>query len=304
MAYQTGEAEVEAELEWLDREGNQQGNLGDAALYRSPLISPTGEHAAVTIREAGSGTLDLWIYEIERDLRTRFTFEAGNEFWPVWSPDGDTLAFAADPEAGPFDIYRKSVGGAGESELVYSSDVNKFPTSWSPDGKELAFFQPGGEGQEMDIWILPLDGTGEPRPFRQTQFFDVLPAFSPDGRWMTFISNESGEAQLYVTPYPGPGRKWQISESSGSYYYWRADGREIVYVQNDGQLVAVEVDPSGDTFVIGRSRRLFQTAAPEIGGAFFTPTPDFQRFLSAGSQDQQASSLIRLVVNWTAEIPG
>ncbi len=300
LAFQTGEAESEITLGWLDREGNPAGILGDPAIYRTAAISPDGSHAAVTVRDASAGTYDLWVFELARNLRTRFTFDPGNEFFPVWSPDGRYLYYASDKE-GPTDIYRKAISGTQLEEVVYASEAAILPNDISPDGEYLAFSQQGEE-TTWDYWILPLGGEREPRVFRQTQFMEGFGSFSPDGRWMLYWSRESGDNEIYVTSFPEPGRLWQISTGTGVYSFWRRDGGEIFYVDNQGKIMAVEVDPRGDSFQVGPAQELFEHTVPEVGGAHFAVLPDGSRFLTVSSNEQRASSHLNLVVNWTAEL--
>ncbi len=299
LLYQTGSAVSGTTIEWRDRNGQVGGSLGEPAVVRTAMISPDDTMAAVVQAEE-SGAYDIWMQDIERDLRTRFTFDPGVEFWPAWSSDSQYLYFYSDRE-GTGDIYRKAVGGVGEVELVYSSERDKFPSSLSPDGRYLAYSVTNPETQ-LDLFVLPLEEGGEPVVFRQTEFSEGVGMISPDGRWIAYASNESGDWQVYVSTFPEPGRRWQVSTNPASYAFWRSDGREIVYAELTGNLVSVEVDPTGETFQIGQSQSLFSIAPSTAGGAWFSLTSDAERILVVPNQAQQGDNLLNLVINWPAEL--
>jgi Tol biopolymer transport system component len=139
-------------------------------------------------------------------------------------------------------------------------------------------------------------------PFRKTEFSEAVGMISPDGRWMVYASDESGDWHVYVSTFPEPTRRWQISTRPGSYAFWRQDGREIVYTEITGNLVAVDIDTTGQTLQIGESRSLFDVAPPTAGGAWFSVSSDAQRILVVPNQAQQGDSLLNLVVNWPTEL--
>jgi len=300
LTYQTGSAETSTTLEWRDRVGNSVGELGDAALYRVVALSPDGSSVATEIVEMEGGTFDLWIYEVERNIRTRFTFDPAGDVSPVWSPDGSQVYFASDRDQG-FDVYRKPLSGIGEVELVYSGDGNSFPQSVSPDGKYLCVLL-NSKTTNGDLLLVPLDGDGSPTVFRQTEFNESGAKISPDGRWIVYHSDESGDFEVYVTTFPVAGRKWQISSGNGVYPEWRADGGEIVYSDFAGGLVAVQVDGAGETFRVGAAEPLFSIRPPEAGGPYYSVSADDQRFLVIPNVSQQADTLLNLVVNWPTQI--
>jgi serine/threonine protein kinase len=302
LAFLTGKAKNETTLEWRDRTGKTVAPLGDAATYRSARLSPDGKYAVAQINDPSLGTHDLWIYEIARGLKTRFTFDPAEDVMPAWAPDSRTVYFASNPK-GRYDVFRKAIEGAGEVELVYSGEPGTLPSSISPDGRNLLATR-SSDATKSDIWVLPLEPQGEPKLFRQTEFSEVAGSFSPDGRWVAYFSDESGEWEVYVTPFPGPGRRWQVSTRSGGYPQWRADGREIVYVQTDGQLASAEVSAEGDSFRVGTVAPLFRFAVPSDGGPAFSLAPDGSRFLVVPSTTQRVGGLLSLVVGWPRELEG
>jgi Tol biopolymer transport system component len=298
LIYQTSLGPATSKLVWLDRDGKPQGTLGESADFVEVSLSPDGKRAAATIRDAASGNRDVWIYDLARNLGTRFTFDPSNENSPLWSPDGDWLAYSSSRK-GHEDIYRKAVAGSSEEELLVESKTDKEPFAWSPDGRFLAYT--GIEKDtKYDIFVLPLDGDRKPQVFLQTPFAEYPAAFSPDGRWLVYGSDESGKLQLYVTSFPRPGRKWQVSREEGAYAYWSKDGKEILYHGFSGQIWAVEVAERADSLDIGAPKPLFKISVPpKPNGAEISPTTDHQRFLVL-DHGQKPNTLLNMVVNWNA----
>ena len=297
LTFQTGSAIAETTLEWRDRSGRSEGSLGDAALYRLARISPDESHVMVQVVDVESGTQDLWVYEVDRGIRTRFTFDPLADVSPVWSPDGETVYFSSN-RGGKFDIYRKPLSGVGEAELVAEFEGNAFPTSVSPDHRLLAV---GADGADSgDIQIVDLEQGGETSVFRQTEFNEGGAVISPDGRWVAYHSDEGGDFAVFVTTFPKESRKWQVSTAQGVYPEWRHDGREIVYTDYNGMLHAVKVDGSGTTFKVGESDTLFAIEPPDQGGSFFSLSADAERILVIPGVTQQANTLLNLVIDWPA----
>jgi Tol biopolymer transport system component len=300
LAYQTGDAVAETILEWRDRSGRPTGVLGDNALYRVATLSPDDRFAVAQAVDPEGGAYDLWIYEIARNIRTRFTFDSNGDVAPVWSPDGAMIYFASN-RGGEFAVFRKPLSGVGEVELLAEFENNAFPESASPDGRFLSVLS-AGEKSGGDIHLIDLEDGNQKTPFRTTEFNEGGTAISPDGRWIAYHSDESGDFEVFVTTFPTAGRKWQISTSNGVYPEWRADGREIIYSDFGGNLVAVQVDGSSDTFDVGASEALFLIEAPEQGGAHYTTSADGERFLVVPGVTQQADTLLHLVVNWPVQL--
>ncbi len=194
-------------------------------------------------------------------------------------------------------MYAKDVDGSGEVELIYVGERDVFPNGITPDGKTLVLLATGGD-TATDIWLLPVERDSEPSVFRQTEFSEGVGIVSPDGRWLSYNSNESGEFEVYVTTFPEPGRRWQISTDSGGYAFWRGDGSEIIYTEMDGRLMVAEVSSSGNNFTVGKVEPLFNIQPPSAGGPSYHPTADGQRFLVVPSTIQRADTLLNLMVNW------
>ena len=291
LVYQLDTPDVVGQLTWVDRSGNELGTLGEPSVYGNPVFSPNAEYLAVEDWSSGE-TADLWIFEVARGVRTRFTLGPGTESGAVWTPDGKSIVYSSDA-AGRFDIYRKSVDGAEEAELLLQSPVDKSPTSISPDGRFLLF------DQERGIWLLPLDGESEARPFIDGELTEFDGRFSPDGRWVAYVSTESQQPEVYVVPFPGPGRRYQVSTATGMGGDWSADGREIVFGTENG-IFAVAMEATGSSLRIGPPELLFGVEDFTGGG----PLPDHQRFIGLKTLGTPEIASLALVMNWTAELDG
>ncbi len=300
LVYQTGEQEVTSQLQWFDRDGRLVAEIGDAGLYDHVALSPDGKTAALVVFDTTLGANDIYLMDVERGLRTRFTFDKASDTLPVWSPDGQSLIFASRRN-GTQAIYRKSIGGTGEVELVYQTDVDVFPSSWSTDGRYLAFDQPG-QRTGSDQWVLDLENGPSAKLFYQTEAEDGVGTFSPDGRWFAYWSQESGRGEIYVAPFPGPGRRVQVSANSGTWMQWRADGREVFFQEENGALKRVEVDGRGDTFTVGAVEDVVDLRLPALTGKTFSITADGEQVLAAISSQDVQSPFVDLVVGWTTEL--
>ncbi len=300
LVYQTGGREVGRRLHWFDRNDISTGQIGDEAVYEHVVLSPDGSTAAVVILDTLTGKEDIWLVDLESGLRSRFTFDKANDSYPVWSPDGKSLVFASR-RSGTRAIYRKPVAGLGDVALLYSADVDIFPNSWSPDGRFIAFNQPGQE-LDPDLWILDLEGGPSAELFYQTETAGAAARFSPDGRWLAYWSQESGRGEVYVTPFPGPGRRWQVSRNSGTWFEWRADGREIFFQEENGPLKSVSVDGRGASFSIGAEELRMTLGISTDSGAKFSVAPDGQKILAVINSKDAHSTALNLVVGWTREL--
>lgn len=291
----------ETELRWFDRSGKNLGTVGQPADYSSPALSPDGTRVVVGIKKGGAGR-SLWVFDLRRGTSSRFTFDPADEFNPLWSRDSSQIIFTS-AQQGVRDIYEKAASGLGNSEVVFESkDQQKNVVDWSPDGRYVVYditTAPAG------LWILPLFGDRKPFPFIQGGFDARQARFSPDGRYIAYASDESGDYEIYVQTFPEQGGKWQVSTGDGRYPEWRRDGKEIYFV-SAGKLMTVGVDTTGSQFQAGTPKPLFEE---HFGGgsainpnAIYRVSADGQRFLAVTTAGQQGPSPITVVLNWAADL--
>jgi Tol biopolymer transport system component len=302
LVFQAGGGGPDSQLRWLTREGKEAGNAAEPATSMSPALSPDARRLVVEVIDSNSGNVDLWLYELARGVRTRFTFDAFADLLPIWSPDGAQVAFASNRK-GYFGIYLKPADGSGpETELFALPGVDVRPLSFSPDGKHIAYRQLDPKTKtRLDIWILPLSGERKPFPFVQTAFDESWAAFSPDGKWIAYNSDESGLEQVYVAPFPGPGGRWQVSSTGGSRPHWRKDGREIYFLAADDKLMAAEVRAEGASLAVGVVRSLF-SIRPKRLLRVYDVTADGRRFLVNTAIQERNAVPLTLVVNWSSGV--
>jgi Tol biopolymer transport system component len=295
LAYAAGSAEFE--LGWFDRKGNRIGSLGEPARFNLLNFSPDRKNLAVSLTTGSN--MDIWLYDVVRGLRTRFTFDPASELEAVWSPDGRTIVFASNRN-GQSDLYRKSANGSGAEEPLYLDNLEKQPASISPDGKFLLYHTINDPKTGFDLWILPdplgPPGAAKPYPFLRTEFNELEGQFSPDRQWIAYESDESSRYEIYVVLFPGPGGKRQISTSGGRFARWRADGREIFYLAPDQRLMSAEITIRGDQIEIGEVNPLFGLP---LSGHRYDVSADGQRILAITPR-QSGSAPMTIVQNWPA----
>jgi serine/threonine-protein kinase len=283
---------------WVSRNGTEQPLAAPANSYLNPRVSPDGRHVAVGITSQES---QIWQYDISRETLTRFTFEGTVNGYPAWTPDGNRMAFISNKE-GPLNIFWQLADGSGGLERLTTSDDVQTPNSWSPDGKLLAFNELT-PSTGIVVSVLRLSDR-KAQPILQTQFNESAPRFSPDGRWLAYISDESGRYEIYVQPYPGPGGKWQISTDGGTEPVWNPNGRELFYRSGD-KMMAVDI-ATQPSFSVGKPRMLFEGQYQPTPVTFpnYDVSPDGQRFLmlKPSEQSQAAPTQINVVLNWFEEL--
>jgi serine/threonine protein kinase len=300
LLYQQGSGRQGVQLAWFDRLGRKTGSIGNLGLYDGVRISPDGRQVAVTEIDPKVRASDIWIYDLTRAIRTRFTFDLANDFLAVWSPTGDEIVFASN-RGGKNALFKRPADGTSPETLLLATDINIRPSDWSSDGKFIAFFSLGNPMTRTDIWVLPLVGDGKPYPFLQTEFNEGNPRFSPEGRWLAYSSDESGQTEVYVRPFPGPGPKWQVSTGGGRLPRWRKDGKEILYLDPENKLMAATVSVSGARFEVSNVQQLFQTSLASFGNNYDV-TADGQRFIIISTPEGHETASLNVVVNWDAEM--
>jgi hypothetical protein len=272
-------------------------------VYVSTTVN-AGSNALVWVDRTGverrGNTEDLWLVDLDRGTSSRLTAESNTSF-PVWTPDGRRLTLASAKE-GSYDIYWRPVDGSAPDERLLSGKWPLYPFSWSPDGKVLAFVSVNPTTLQ-DIRVLSVDQKGASKPFLETQFREGGPAFSPDGKWIAYVSDESGRFEIYVRPFPGPGEKWPISLEGGNEPVWPRNGRELYYRASD-TMMAVDVQTT-PAFSASKPRKLFDKPYERSLAlwANYDASPDGQRLLMVRQETASAPAThINVVLNWLDEL--
>ena len=302
LAYVSGEIGVpEYPVMMMDRNGIVSTLWEEPGTYANPKLSPDGRRLSLTVLR--DGNWDVWVYDLERMVATRLTFDDGYDGDQVWSPDGEYLAFTSDRD-GTENPYRKRADGSGEAERLAEIEHAFWASSWSPDGKWIL-----GEVQSssFDLWAIPADGSGEPVEYLATEFFERFPAISPDGRWIAYMSDESGREEIYVRPFPFAAGKWQVSDGGGDWPSWSRDGSELVYRTEDGMMSA-KISTENASFRAGRPHPLASGGLSNgqigvsVAGSIFSDyeiMPDGQSFIILqGGEGQTVQNHVTLVTNW------
>ena len=302
LIYNTGESKTRSEIVWVDRDGVVLSNLGEGHLLFDIAVSPDGRYAAVTELESAVGTADIWVCDLERKLRTRFTFDPTNDWYPAWSPDGRRIAFAS-ARNGSDGIWVKEVGGSDDAELLLEvADKQLYPQAWSSDGDWVIFERGGADNNTDRCAVRPADG--QTIELVVSKYGVGFGAVSPDSRWMAFVSNESGTDEVYVTTFPEPARRWQVSTTGGTFPRWSRDGRELFFASAAGELSVAEVAGSGETFDVGRVRVLHSWHLATTFRRPFDVGIDGDELLEIRGLTTDKREPLKVVLNWDAELEG
>jgi serine/threonine-protein kinase len=291
-------------LVWVDRSGKIEPSSFPACEY-SLRVSPDGEQVLVNRPDVSGAGMDIWLYELERGIERRLTDDLGSEFWAIWTPDGQRVVYNSLREE-RLSLYWKPVDGSGPEEILVESESWLMPHSWSGEGKLFAFQEYDHTTNEFDIWVLSLEGDGQPRAFLQTKHNEIHPTFSPDGQWLAYVSDESGRWEVNVRPYPGPGPVTQVSTEGGIEPIWFPDGREICYRRPPGkQVMTVSFLPGDPAPRVGKPRLLFEGTYSgwEPYGRMYDLAPDGERFLMIQeSEPPPPPTQYNIVLNWFEEL--
>ena len=289
---------------WVDRDGGTSLLWSEPGSYAHPRLSPDGKRLALSVLR--DGNWDIWIYDIEREVSTRFTFGEGYDGDEVWSPDGSELLFTSD-RGGTTTVYRKGADGSGEAEMLLAEPIDQlYATSWSPDGRYVV-----GQrlGDLFDLWYVDLE-TGEVHDYLATPFSEAGAAFSPDGRWVAYQSTESGRTEVYVRSFPAGSGKWQISDGGGAEPTWSGDGRELFY-RTDAGLMVASIETTETSLRAGKPRTLltgeYRGGTQGLGVQGFTfgdydAAPDGKRFVLFPQDTEGRRGHVTLVTRWFDEL--
>jgi len=301
LAYHGGK--TVSELVWFDRTGKQLGTIGARASFTNVRLSPDGRKIAVAAIDARSGSSDVWIYDRESEIPIRFTADDVDSTSPVWSADGRHVFFRSILEPPP-DVFWKRSDGRGGKELMVQVDGVQGPADVSLDGRYLVYYDMN-RISSADLWLLPLFEPRTPAPYLRTRSTEADAHFSPDSRWLAFVSTESGEAEVYVAPIDDPGARQRVSTAGGLGPRWRRDGRELVYLTPNDTFMAVPINPT-QGMKAGIPRPLF-SPGPVFKGLIglasepsYDLTPDGQTFLVNRILEDPVPAPITVILNWPA----
>jgi eukaryotic-like serine/threonine-protein kinase len=293
-----GKGANKSQLTWFDRHGKQVGMVGPPELVSNPKISPDGKRVAVDQIDADGRHVNIWIHDLNSDAALRLGFGPWLEQVAVWSPDGKQVVYTANEKLF-FSVYRKNADASGSAEsLVDMGSPQQGPWDWSRDGRYLLL------RKEHELWYVTLRDL-QPRPLLQSKSLVRNAQFSPDGKFVAYSTSETGNLEVYVSPFPGFTSKWQVSRGGGEEPRWRGDGKELFYLAPDGTLMAAEVKNAAG-FEAGPPAPLFVThpRQPLSAMDFFSydVTADGQKFLVNTKMDTTSSAPLSVILNWSAEM--
>jgi serine/threonine protein kinase len=287
------------ELVWLDRSGNRLGAGIPVDKYAQPYLAPNGRQALFQRMDPKIGAFSLWKLDVERGETSLFASDATHG---VFFPDGGSVVFRCQV-SGEAAFCRKSSGGAIPEEKFWQEKDAIKPTDISSDGRFLSYDKMGASyGLSASIWILPLTAERRPYRFYPSDAEQHHGIFAPNGKWIAYTSHETGDAELYVQPFPATGEKWKISAHGGAQPRWRRDGNELYYRTVDGKMMAVPIKTAGG-FEAGAPKMLFQSSADPLYPNLSIPydvSDDGKKFLVNAAADETRSSPITVITNWTA----
>jgi dipeptidyl aminopeptidase/acylaminoacyl peptidase len=302
VAWLSGQNTTDSRLEWVDREGRSLGSLAEPGRYGQFTLSPDGRRVAVEVADA-EGRYDVWLIDVARGVPSRLTTERADEREPVWSPDGQELVLTSDA-SGDQNILRKGLQGSEpgvplQNGVGQTPTVRDIPETWIREKNTLLFLTIGGA--ERGLWAASLDGGGPPEALVKGFAIDE-PRVSPDGRWLAYISNQSGRQEVYVEPFRRPGERVRVSANGGGQPRWRGDGKELFFLSPDGALMAVAARAAAAGLDVGMAETLVpaKTLQAVVQGPDYDDyevTSDGQRFLVKRAEGGERPR-IHVLLDW------
>ena len=292
LVYMTASDLGDRTLVWVDRDGREEALAAEPRAYTYPRISPDGGRVALDVRDQEN---DIWIWDFARETLTRLTFAPGGDLYPVWTPDGRQIAFSSDRD-GTYNLYWKAADGTGAVERLTESENLHFPYAFSPDGRQLVFLAGTDGFRNSNLGVLSLD-EGSSEPLVATEFSERNGELSPDGRWLAYDSNSSGQSEIYVRPFPNvEDGQWLISSGGGTRPLWARDGQELFYLAPGARLMAVGVQTEPG-FVPGNAEVVFEGRySGGVLGRTYDISPDGERFLTIKKSESDETSATEFIL--------
>jgi Tol biopolymer transport system component len=301
IVYRTGQSGGQRRFVLVDRAGKELSQIGSAEARRSAYASISPDRRRLAVQRMSEGNTDIWTLDVDRGIPVRFTDGLEADIAPLWSPKSDRIVYSS-MLSGAFELFEKQLDGSPATLLLRTGE-SKQVTDWSRDGRYLLYrVITSGQTLNADIWALPLDGDRKPFPVLRTRFEERDAQFSPDGDWIAYHSDESGQHEVYVQPFQGQGERVRISTAGGVQARWRDDGRELFYMTLDGQLVAVPIVIRKDGLAVqpGPAVPLFHArigSVQDIARHHYIVAAGGQRFL-VDTVVEQTAVPISLILNW------
>ena len=286
-------------LFWLDEDGAPRSLGAPALRYLDVRLSPDGRRIAMNVEQEGN---EIWIRDVDRGSQTRITFDAGEDETPIWSPDGESVIWAADRQDGSRTLRRKRADGTGEEEVLWETEYHFHASSITPDGRRVIGDLTHPE-QGFDIWSVDLENGGQGLPLLTGSYNEALARLSPDGLWLAYMSDETGEPEVYALAYPSLKLKVQISVQGGTEPVWSRDGRRLFYMSDRG-LMVVDIGNRSGALSPGRPSLLMEMPTSYSKGVAhfsYDVAPD-GRFLATLASSSHFPGELRIILNWTALI--
>ena len=287
LAYKS--APQEAQLTWVDRSGAVLEELEEKGRFGELRLSPSGTRMAFEKLDADGRVGDIWMLDLDRNLTSRLTYHPGEVGGPVWSPDEKRLAYYWAEAGAHVNVYARSLGQPDEKILMPDIGTDAWPQSWNIDGATLLFLRVSSD-TASDIWLKKLDGPAAPEAILGSDFWEEEARVSPDGRWLSYVSDETGRGE--------------VSTRGGSFPRWRGDSLELFFQDPAGMISAVTLRPSGEVLEAEAPRKLFRYELPEARSnvtAGFTPDVDGQRFLVRRRDSDPALAPMTIIQNWAVK---
>lgn len=291
LIYNAIQSPPSSRLVLFDRRGREVQVLTEIGWFGRPRFSPDGQRVAVEKVSPDDNEPDLWVYGIKPRSAQRLTTHPAPDVHPVWSPDGQRIAFSSRRRH-VWDVFVRTVDARNEEEVLFALPGDQFVEHWSPDGRFLTWAE-----RLSGLWLAPI-GSGEtPVQIRAGESaLQWQSEFSPDGRWLAYMSAESGKPEVYVEPFPATGARWQISTSGGTEPHWRGDGKELLYLDAECTVTAVPVN--GTRWHASPPQPLFKVEVPESAGANYSMSPDGRFLVVNAFVSDPVVQPIDVVLNW------